>query len=348
MTRQPNRLAAYLALAGAALVIYASLYPFTGWRDSGGSPFAFFVPLWPRYWSSFDLVVNVLGYVPLGFCVAVAFLRLRWRILAPLLATLFCAALSFSMESLQTWLPARVPSILDFATNSVGGLLGAVIGYWQGGRLFERLAAWQQALVAPVPEAELGLVLLALWLFALLSPETMTLGVGDVRQLAGLPQTVEFSPEIFRFTEIVIVVCNLAAVALFLSLLIAGTWRVYPMLLLYLLVAAAVRTLGAALLVGPDEAFSWWTPGVRQGCLVGVAAVPLLLLPRLWRALLAVLALMAATVLVNLAPLDPYSLAALAAWKQGHFLHFNGLVRLVSATWPFITLPYLLLLSRRL
>ena len=52
-------------------------------------------------------------------------------------------------------------------------------------------------------------------------------------------------------------------------------------------------------------------------------------------------------VLVNLAPPNPYSLAALATWRQGHFLNFNGLTRLVGILWPFLTLPFLLLTTRR-
>ena len=58
--------------------------------------------------------------------------------------------------------------------------------------------------------------------------------------------------------------------------------------------------------------------------------------------------LMAGTVLVNLAPSNPYSVAALAAWRQGHFLNFNGLTRLAASFWPFLALPYLILLGRRL
>ncbi len=59
------------------------------------------------------------------------------------------------------------------------------------------------------------------------------------------------------------------------------------------------------------------------------------------------LALMAGTVLVNVAPPNPYSVAALAAWRQGHFLNFNGLTRLVASLWPFVALPFLMLLARR-
>ena len=49
----------------------------------------------------------------------------------------------------------------------------------------------------------------------------------------------------------------------------------------------------------------------------------------------------------NLAPPNPYSAAALAAWRQGHFLNFNGLTRLIATLWPFLTLPFLMLSARR-
>ena len=56
---------------------------------------------------------------------------------------------------------------------------------------------------------------------------------------------------------------------------------------------------------------------------------------------------MASAVLVNLTPPNPYSAAALAIWRQGSFLNFNGATRLTASLWPFITLPYLMLLGRR-
>lgn len=74
----------------------------------------------------------------------------------------------------------------------------------------------------------------------------------------------------------------------------------------------------------------------------------MLVLPAALRVALAGLLLMAATVLVNLAPLNPYSAAALATWRQGHFLNFNGLTRLIASFWPFVALPYLTVLARRL
>jgi hypothetical protein len=77
------------------------------------------------------------------------------------------------------------------------------------------------------------------------------------------------------------------------------------------------------------------------GTLAGVA------LPRTARLAIAAVLLMAATVLVNLTPPNPYLADTLKVWQQGHFLNFNGLTRLVSALWPFAALGYLMFLATR-
>ena len=48
------------------LIVYASLYPFTGWRVPGHPPLAFLTAPWWRWWTGFDVVSNLLGYLPLG------------------------------------------------------------------------------------------------------------------------------------------------------------------------------------------------------------------------------------------------------------------------------------------
>jgi len=50
----------------AVLIVYASLYPFNGWRSQGIEPWAFLWAPWPRYWTGFDIASNLVGYVPLG------------------------------------------------------------------------------------------------------------------------------------------------------------------------------------------------------------------------------------------------------------------------------------------
>ena len=347
-TAGPPLLARYLALAWLGLVVYGSLHPFSGWRDTGISPFAFVEGAWPRYWTVFDLVSNVTVYIPLGFLLVLAFVGLPGRFTPALVATLLAAAISFCLESLQTWLPSRVPSNLDLACNTLGGMIGAVLADRTGPRFFARLAAWQQRVIAPVPHAELGLTLLGVWLLVPLSPEILLFGAGDLRQALGLSGAVPFAAPSFMLIEAAITTCNAVAVGLLAGLLAAQRSIAYPFVFLFLLLGLVVRSLAAAVLVSPAEAFAWLTPGAQVGLMVGgVALAVALLLPLTPRLILAAMSLMAATVLVNLAPPNPYSAAALAAWRQGHFLNFNGLTKLVSTLWPFATVPFLLVVGRR-
>ncbi|WP_232368437.1 VanZ family protein [Azospira inquinata] len=345
----PSTLPRYLALAYGLLVIYASLHPFSGWRSTGASPFAYLNAAWPRYWTVFDLAVNVAGYLPLGFLLALALKQLPTRALPALAAWVMGTALSFAMESIQTWLPSRVPSNLDLATNSLGTALGALIAFFYGEPLFRSLTHWQGRLVADRPHAEPGVVLLGLWLLTQVTPETLLFGAGDVRHLVGLPSDQPFAPQVFQVVEAAIVGINLVAVGLFARTLLADRWPALVGVPLLIVTALGVRSLATAVLVGPDDAFAWFTPGSRLGLEWGAAALLVLVwLPADMRISLASLGLMAATVLINLAPENPYSAAALAAWRQGHFFNFNGVTRITASLWPFAAVPYLMLVARRI
>ena len=344
----PIRFASYLALAWLGLVVYGSLHPFAGWRDTGVSPFAFLEGGWPRYWTFFDLAANVAVYLPLGFFLTLALSRLPGRFTGLVLATLLGSGVSFGLESVQTWLPSRVPSNLDLACNTLGGLLGALWAQVVGPRIFARIAALEHKLLAPVPHAELGLTLLGLWLLVPLSPETLLFGAGDLRQIFGLTGAVPFAAESFVMIEASITAFNVLAVGLIVRMLCARLPIAYLITPLFLLVCLIIATLSAAILVSPADALAWLTPGSQLGLSVGTAILLVsMMLPATPRLMIAALSLMAGTVLVNLAPPNPYSAAALAAWRQGHFLNFNGLTRLIATLWPFLTLPFLMLSARR-
>ena len=346
--RGPILLARYLALAWFCLVVYGSLHPFSGWRDTGVSPFAYLEGSWPRYWTVFDLVTNVAVYVPLGFFLTLALSKLPWRYTAPIVAVLVGGALSFSMETIQNWLPTRVPSNVDLACNTLGSLGGAIWAQYTGPRVFARISELQRRLLAPQPNVELGLTLLGLWLLVPLSPETLLFGAGDLRQLLGFNSDLPFAADSFVIIEASITALNALAVGLMLRTLCARWTIAYGLVPLFLLLGLIVRTLATAILIAPGDALAWLTPGAQGGLLIGGAALALTLaLPAIPRLILAAVALMAGTVLVNLAPPNPYSLAALAAWRQGHFLNFNGLTRIVASLWPFLALPFLLLATRR-
>lgn len=341
--RPPAHLARYLAAAYALLAIYASLHPFSGWRDNGVALTAFLEGAWPRYYTVFDLAINVLAYMPLGFLLVPALHPRLPLALAALLAALAGTGLSFSMELLQNFLPSRVPSNLDFACNAVGALTGAVLGMNWGRALADggRLHELRGRLFTAGKATDYGLVLLGLWLLTQLNPELLLFGTGDLRALLGL-ETQPYSAGLSIVIEAGVAASGVLAAGLVAaSLLKRASGRVLAGLLGSALV---VKSFAGALLVDAAQFLQWVTPGNAMGLIVGAAALALALyLPAAARQALAALALLLATALVNLAPDNPYLAASAAVWQQGHFLNFNGLTRLVSSLWPFAALPYLML-----
>ena len=77
MPPAPHRSSALpLALAYAALLVYASLYPFEGWRWPPGAAWQDLLQLrWFARRGIFDEVSNALGYLPLGLLLTVLALR---------------------------------------------------------------------------------------------------------------------------------------------------------------------------------------------------------------------------------------------------------------------------------
>src|SRR5947207_627648 len=104
---QPSTLARYLFAAYVPLVIYASLDPFSGWRDRGLPPFAFLAAPFPRPIPVFDVVPNIIGYTPLGVLAALAVYPWLRHGYALALGLACSVLLSFALESLQLYLPAR-------------------------------------------------------------------------------------------------------------------------------------------------------------------------------------------------------------------------------------------------
>lgn len=348
----PQALLRHLALAYWALIVYASLYPFRGWRFAGPPADAFLTAQWPHYWTTFDLVVNVLVYAPLGLLAVLALshhLARRWALL---LGIGLAGGTSLAIEFAQNWLPARVPSNLDLACNVLGGILGAVAAPFAGERWVVQVADFERRLLRSSPQAGFGLTLAGLWLIAQISPESAFATTGDLRQLfwdldIGF-EGLRYDPNRLLVFEAIAVATHLLAVGLLLRGLLRDQSGLLPAILLFFCVAATVRALSAAVLLSPPEAFAWLTPGTARGLFVGaVLLLPLLLVPRPWVAPLGCLALLVGTVTVNIMPEDPYRLYGLSAWTQGHFLNFNGLTRWLGFVWPFAALPYLVLTARR-
>ena len=340
------------------LIVYASWYPFSGWRSNGLPLTAFlFAPL-PYYWTKFDLLTNIVGYMPLGVLLVFSmYPRLR-GVWAALLACVIGALVSTAMEAGQNFLPSRVPSNLDLFTNAAGVALGAL-----GGALLTPAFLEQSRLLALrsrwfLHEASRGLIVLALWPLAQVYPQGYLFGHGQLLPIlsdwlselwstqvdlgALLRPDAELSAEQYWLSETIITACGFTGAVLTLLCL---TRRRAPRLALALgLVAAALaaKTLASALLFSPDNAFAWVTPGAEGGIVIGMIMLAgLAFAPQVAQRRVAALALITSLVVVNVAPANPYFLSTLQTWVQGKFLNFNGAAQFLSLAWPFITLWFL-------
>lgn len=341
-------LARYLLLAYALLVIYASLNPFSGWRDPGISLFDFLLAPLPRYIVPFEVAANIAGYMPLGF-LAVLALHPVWRGTPALLGAILLASLSsVSLEALQNYLPSRIPSNVDFAANFLGGAIGAGLSILFSRRLLreEGLQGLRYRLFNPGARIDLGLVLLGLWLISLLYPGTLLFGNGDLRAVFSAPIGELHPGEIFIRYEAMVVGTNTVAVGLLLALLVGRNQPVRALFLAFITAALAVRTIAYGFLFSSQDLFDWLTPGAMFGLAAGVLVVLVaVMFGRAVKIMSCGLALMAGTAIVNFAPENPYFLAALSTWQQGHFLNFNGFTRVLSAAWPFAAVVYVLALA---
>jgi VanZ family protein len=346
-----------LALAYICLIIYASLFSLSDWRDQGISPFGFLTAPFPKYWTWFDLGANLAGYAPVGFLLALSALRsrrVRWAVTA---AVLGAALLSFCMETLQSYLPSRVPSNVDLTLNTAGAWLGACIAW-----LLQKMGvvdAWSRFRVRWFAlDARGALVLLMLWPVALLFPASIPMGLGQVfeRMEASLAEALVDTPflewlpvrdielqPLVPGTELTCVALGALIPCLLGYCVIRTALRRAAFSMVVLGVGIAASALSAALSYGPDHAWAWFDVPVQVG--VGLAAflaAVLLPLPRRAAAAFALLALAVQLVLLNQAPASAYFSQTLLTWEQGRFIRFHGIVQWLGWLWPYAALVYVL------
>jgi len=123
------RIAPYLVIASIFIIFIATLFPFNFSREAGGSLRNFFGNFKHSSYLS-DKVQNVLLFIPFGFSLSC---WLSSRKLSFLLKTFLVAALSlslsFTVESLQIFLPSRESTPADIVYNTSGGVIGALCFY---------------------------------------------------------------------------------------------------------------------------------------------------------------------------------------------------------------------------
>jgi VanZ family protein len=362
--RPPHRSSAIgLVLVLAALIGYASLYPFIGWRwpaDLGWLQLLN-LPL-PPWRDRFDLVVNLAGYAPFGALILVAGVRSggtpwRWWLAAVAIGS----GLSFAMEVTQQFLPGRFPSILDWELNSAGTLLGASLGV-----VLHRLALierWQAARDRWFLRRSGGaLALLLLWPLGLLFPAPFPLGLGlswgrvqevlvdwllDVpwaqdllEWVVDVPAPEGREPQIL---EVLGMALGLLGPCLLGFSVTRPGWRRAVLAGCVALAGGVATTLSTALNFGPSHALAWVTPSVPLTWLVALGlAWAMVQAPQRLAAAAGLMVLSILMVLVAQSPEDPYFSLSLQAWEQGRFIRFHGLAQWLGWCWPLAATAWLL------
>lgn len=363
-SHRASTLARQACAAYAVLIVYASLYPFDGWVALGIGPFDYLFAPMQRYVTAFDVVTNVLGYLPFG-ALAVLALHPRWRgVGAALIAAALGALLSASMEALQTYLPTRIASNLDLAANALGALLGAALVAPATGALLERGVlrrlrfAWFEA------DGATPLLLAALWPFAILFPSPFLFGIGDWPAtlweradvsmqdalLAWLPaawQVTDWPQRVDGWLSDSAWEAVLGGLMLFPALAVASL-AMRPraprvrLLIAFVVATLALKSAATYMQSATGLVVVWATPGARLGIELGfAAALVALYVPGAWRAALAAAALCAGVALVNLLPVNPFFDYTLSGWRQGRYVHFNSIARWLAWIWPYAALIWL-------
>jgi hypothetical protein len=284
---------------------------------------------------------------------------------AVLIAAAAGVLVSGTMETVQNYLPSRVPSNLDFFTNSAGCFVGAILGAAGAHSLLDRSRLYKLRRRWFEPHASTGLVLLALWPLAQIYPQGYLFGHGQVLPIisewlsdwldtnidlvALLRPGLTMSVEQYWLSETIITACGMTGAVLTLLCLMRRSAPRFTIMLLMLACALLVKSLASSLLFTPDNAFVWITPGAEGGFLIGLIMLSgLAFAPQVAQRRLAIVTLLLSLIVVNTIPVNPYFVSTLQGWVQGKFLNFNGAAQFLSLLWPFFALWFLLLPSHKL
>jgi VanZ family protein len=344
-TRLPHVLATLYGIA----IVYASLEPFAPWlAPPPGTPFFLFAPSAVR-WTRYDAMLNVLAYAPFGFFVA-----LLPRGASPArrigASVVVGAAMSFAMESLQMYIPPRIASPYDLATNALGALLGGMIATLLARNPATRGALYgaRARLFLPGHLGDVGLGLLALWLVAQMNPGIPLFAVTfDAAAAPGYPIAPDSAG---AFVQAAGSAFQVLGVGLFATLLLRRRRNVGTIVLAMIVGALVLKGIAAAAMLKPAMWQAWIRPAAILGIAVGAALLRIAIaLPRPVQVALCAIALLSSLGAPVLAPetLTGRAPLALFDWHYGQLLNYNGLTRMALLVWPVLTAAWLFALAGR-
>jgi VanZ family protein len=335
---QPFYLARLTFVVYLCLVSYASLTPFNFSFGSHLVPWLWVSAPIPKYIPTFDVLSNIIGYLPFGFLMIFSLYpqSIKWR--AFLVCLLMGSIFSGILESLQTYLPTRIPSNIDWVLNIIGVVIGSLFALplspqWLSGNKAERI---RESIFGHHQEFFLMMVLC---LFAQIFPQNAWLGMGDL----GLSFT-RISPYWTLPLSNVsqeILITSIATLGLGSFFLFGMKKEAAPLKIisLFILVMLVLKFLVSQFQFGSA---SWWSASIIIGMIIGYILTFLAqLFSRniLWG--ISLFNLCSLIILVNVLPHNPYFFDVLEQLPQGKMMHFNGLFEWISIVWPFLAIAIL-------
>lgn len=75
-----------------------------------------------------DVILNIVGFIPLGFVLVALFVGSAGKISkqSVIITVAICFAISLMIEILQAWIPTRSSSMLDVMMNTLGSMTGVL------------------------------------------------------------------------------------------------------------------------------------------------------------------------------------------------------------------------------
>jgi VanZ family protein len=335
-------------LAYALSIVYVSLAPFSGWSEPEG---AYSIWLrWPRYIIFFDVAINVLAYIPLGLF-AYIFLRPRAGAKGAVVLSIFIGvALSFAMENLQQYLPARISSIVDLLANTGGVIIGVVLTAWFAWTPhLEIVSNLRDRIFIKGRLANLGQLLLALWFITQLNPSIPFLGAGNVMNMLLEPWNNRVDAAAFWIPQAAGMALNFCGIALFISLLIQRKLKPAWFAVGVLALALLIKTVAAVMLLKEPLIPNWLGRETIAGLAGGVVLLLLFSsLRRRQRLIVAGLIILAGGVMSKLAAIydSPNEILRVFKWPYGQLLNFTSLTQFINEAWPLAALVYLIYAHR--
>jgi hypothetical protein len=263
------------------------------------------------------------------------------------------ALLSAALEAIQTFLPLRVASNVDWLTNTAGALAGALWAAPRAPALLERgrLRVYRRAWFAP--DSAVLLVVVALWPAQQLHLSSLLFEVGPGngyaldwardRGLHWLPAAGAWQPRHFMLAEAVASTAGLLAAGLAAVALMQPRAPRLQLLAALVVAALAVKTTAYGLRFGAQHLTAWATPGAIAGIAVGSLGLAAAATGRAAAAIApALLATAVALAVAGVVPDNPYFDDWVAQWRSGRLAHFNAAAAWLAAVWPFALLAALI------